>query len=90
MAFSLGLTKFFRFFVQIASLGLGAFLVLRGETDGRFDDRRTSILLGRALAPVELAMSAWRNFWASSLFLSRLQPAAMERFDMYPPRNLNA
>jgi PrtD family type I secretion system ABC transporter len=74
-----GLTKFLRFFVQIASLGLGAFLVLRGETTGG-SMIATSILLGRALAPVELAMSAWRNFAGSLIAFSRLR----ERLDMYP------
>ena len=75
-----GLTKFLRFFVQIASLGLGAFLVLRGETTGG-SMIATSILLGRALAPVELAMSAWRNFAGSLIAFNRLR----ERLDMYPP-----
>jgi ATP-binding cassette subfamily C protein/ATP-binding cassette subfamily C exporter for protease/lipase/ATP-binding cassette subfamily C protein EexD len=75
-----GFTKFLRFFVQISCLGLGAFLVLRGETTGG-TMMASSILLGRALAPVELAMSAWRNFANSLIAFNRLR----ERLDRFPP-----
>jgi ATP-binding cassette subfamily C protein/ATP-binding cassette subfamily C exporter for protease/lipase/ATP-binding cassette subfamily C protein EexD len=68
----LAFTKFLRFFVQIAILGVGALLVLRGElTAGGMI--AASILLGRALAPVEMAMSAWRNFAASRQAYGRLK-----------------
>jgi PrtD family type I secretion system ABC transporter len=50
--------KTFRLFLQSAMLGLGAFLVLKGElTPGAMI--AGSILLGRALAPVELAVNQW-------------------------------
>jgi ATP-binding cassette subfamily C protein/ATP-binding cassette subfamily C exporter for protease/lipase/ATP-binding cassette subfamily C protein EexD len=68
----LAFTKFLRFFVQIAILGVGALLVLRGElTAGGMI--AASILLGRALAPVEMAMSAWRNFASSRQAYGRLK-----------------
>ncbi|MEM9959047.1 MAG: type I secretion system permease/ATPase [Pseudomonadota bacterium] len=55
------ISKFVRMAVQIAILGTGAMLVLAGElTPGGMV--AASILLGRALAPVEQAMSAWRAF----------------------------
>jgi ATP-binding cassette subfamily C protein len=52
------LTKTLRLFLQSAMLGLGAYLVLQGEvTPGAMI--AGSILLGRALAPVELALGQW-------------------------------
>ncbi|EIM30502.1 type I secretion system permease/ATPase [Microvirga lotononidis] len=67
-----GLTKFVRFLVQIAALGLGAWLVLRGElSPGAMI--AGSILLGRALAPVELAMSVWRGFSSARIAYGRLK-----------------
>lgn len=52
------LTRTFRLFLQSAMLGLGAWLVLRGEvTAGAMI--AGSILLGRALAPVELLIGQW-------------------------------
>ncbi len=51
-------TKTFRLFLQSAMLGLGAYLVLLGElTPGAMI--AGSILLGRALAPIEQAMGQW-------------------------------
>lgn len=55
-----GLTKFIRFFVQSGVLGLGALLAVKGElSPGAMI--AASILLGRGLTPVEMAMQAWRN-----------------------------
>ncbi len=52
------LTKTLRLFLQSAMLGLGAYLVLRNEmTAGAMI--AGSILLGRALAPVELMLNQW-------------------------------
>jgi len=52
------LTKSLRLFLQSAMLGLGAYLVLQNEmTAGAMI--AGSILLGRALAPVELALNQW-------------------------------
>jgi len=52
------MTKTLRLFLQSAMLGLGAYLVLRNElTPGAMI--AGSILLGRALAPIELAIGQW-------------------------------
>ncbi|NCM95962.1 MAG: type I secretion system permease/ATPase [Rhodobacterales bacterium] len=52
------LSKTFRLFLQSAMLGLGAWLVLRGElTAGAMI--AGSILLGRALVPIEMAVNQW-------------------------------
>ncbi|TDE40673.1 type I secretion system permease/ATPase [Antarcticimicrobium sediminis] len=54
----LTLSKTFRLFLQSSMLALGAFLVLRGEvTPGVMI--ASSILLGRALAPVETVVNQW-------------------------------
>ena len=52
------LSKTFRLFLQSSMLALGAYLVLRGEvTPGVMI--AASILLGRALAPVETVVNQW-------------------------------
>lgn len=52
------MTKTFRLFLQSAMLGLGAWLVLQGEmTAGAII--ASSILMGRALAPIEMVISQW-------------------------------
>ena len=52
------LTKTLRLFLQSAMLGLGAYLVLQEEmTPGAMI--AGSILLGRALAPVEMMLNQW-------------------------------
>jgi ATP-binding cassette subfamily C protein len=53
--------KAFRLFIQSAMLGLGAFFVLEGEmTAGAMI--AGSILLGRALAPIEMIVGQWALF----------------------------
>ncbi len=52
------MTKTMRLFLQSAMLGLGAYLVLQGEvTAGAMI--AASILLGRALGPIELTIGQW-------------------------------
>lgn len=52
------LTKTLRLFLQSAMLGLGAYLALKGEvTPGAMI--AGSILMGRALAPIELGLGQW-------------------------------
>ncbi|MDP1525428.1 MAG: type I secretion system permease/ATPase [Rhodocyclaceae bacterium] len=56
-----GTTRFFRLVLQSGILGVGAYLVLQNQlTPGGMI--AGSILLGRALAPVDLAIATWRNF----------------------------
>lgn len=54
------LTRAFRMMLQIAMLAMGAWLVLRSEiTAGAMI--ASSILFGRALAPVDQAIGSWRS-----------------------------
>lgn len=60
-----------RLMLQSAMLGVGAWLVIQGEaTSGVII--AGSILAGRALAPVDLAIAHWRNFVAARQSWSRL------------------
>src|SRR5262245_66510972 len=81
--FVLATTKFVRFFVQVAILAVGAWLVVNSQlTAGAMI--AGSILLGRALAPVELAISMWRNFMGARFSYGRLKKAIEEH--PAPPR----
>jgi ATP-binding cassette, subfamily C, bacterial len=64
-------TRTLRLMLQSAMLGLGAFLVLRGQiTAGAMI--AASIMLGRALAPIEAAIGQWQPVQAAMHGWSRL------------------
>src|SRR5262247_2072753 len=87
----LATTKFVRFFVQVAILGVGAWLVVNSQLNAGAMIAG-SILLGRALAPVELAIGMWRNFIAARFSYNRLKktigdyPAPLKRTRLPAPR----
>ena len=67
-----GIARFARMLAQVGILGLGAFLVIKVElTPGGMI--AGSILLGRALAPIEQLTGAWRSVLATRLAHQRLQ-----------------
>ncbi|MHA3979546.1 type I secretion system permease/ATPase [Halovulum sp. GXIMD14794] len=85
------ITKTFRFFLQSAMLALGAYLVLQGEmTAGAMI--AGSILMGRALAPIEQAIGGWplfqraRQGWGSLKELLAKTPVIPEPTKLPEPR----
>ena len=84
-------TKTLRLFLQSAMLGLGAYLVLQGEVSpGAMI--AGSILLGRALAPIELALGQWvlvqraRKGWSSLAELLTKIPEEEDRLALPKPQ----
>lgn len=65
-------TRFIRMALQSGILGLGALLVIRQEMSAGAMIA-SSILLGRAMSPVELAVNAWRNFIQTRVAYQRIQ-----------------
>lgn len=85
------LTKAFRLFLQSAMLGLGAYLVLINElSPGAMI--AGSILLGRALAPIELLVGQWalfqrgRDGWRNLAVLLEQIPYEKERTVLPKPK----
>lgn len=65
------ITKVLRMLMQSAILGLGAYLVIRQEMTGGAMIA-ASIMMGRALAPIEVAIGNWRGFVAARDSVRRL------------------
>lgn len=87
------LTKTFRQFLQSAMLGLAAWLVLRGElSSGAMI--AGSILMGRALSPIEVAVGQWavvqraQEGWARLAELYSRVPVEAGRINLPRPRAL--
>ncbi len=66
------LSKVLRLVLQSAVLGLGAYLVVIGQATGGVMIA-ASILVSRALAPIEIAIANWRGFLAARQSAARLQ-----------------
>lgn len=65
-------TKFFRMFLQTSILGVGAYLAIHREiSPGSMI--AASILIGRALQPVEQAVAQWKGFVAAQGAIKRLK-----------------
>jgi ATP-binding cassette subfamily C protein len=86
-------TKFFRMFLQTAVLGTGAYLVIYSDiSPGAMI--AASILISRALQPIELAVGNWKGFLAARGAFERLRMlftvAGAEPARMSLPRPLGA
>jgi ATP-binding cassette subfamily C protein len=66
------LSKFFRLGTQIAMLGWGAWLSLEGSLTGGMVIA-SSVVAGRALAPLEGTIEGWRSFIHARAAFSRIQ-----------------
>lgn len=84
------LTKSFRLFLQSAMLALGAYLTLKGEMTGGAMIAG-SILLGRALTPIEQSIGQWstvqhaRGAWAALTELLQTTPPEPQTHALPPP-----
>lgn len=79
-------SQFARMTLQSLALALGAFLVIDGKATGGVMIA-SSILLGRALAPVEQAISHWRGFVSARDAYRRLE-ASLETAASAPSTEL--
>jgi PrtD family type I secretion system ABC transporter len=83
-------SRVFRMVLQSAMLGLGAYVVIRGEATGGVMIA-ASIMTSRALAPIEIAIANWRSFIAARQGYRRLgqvlanMPASRERLRLPRP-----
>jgi PrtD family type I secretion system ABC transporter len=75
-------SKVTRMALQSSVLALGAYLVISGQATGGIMIA-SSILVARALAPAELAVTNWKNFTATRQSWRRLQ-ALLERTPAQP------
>ena len=78
-----GATRFIRVSWQSLSLGLGAYLVLDNQISAGAIIA-VSLLLGRAMAPVESAVGSWKQFDGARNSYRRLN----ELLDAYPQKTL--
>lgn len=86
-----GLTKFTRQFIQMAMLGTGAYLVIEQHLSAGVMIAAT-IILGRALAPVEALVAGWRGLvevraaWRRLVQLFAANPPAGSATPLPAPR----
>ena len=64
--------KMLRYALQSAILGTGAYLVVIGQASGGVMIA-SSIMMGRALAPIEVALSTWKQLAAARQGIARLR-----------------
>ncbi len=87
----MGSFKAVRMALQVAILGVGAYLVILGQMSPGLMIA-ASIIMGRALAPVEGAVGQWKQFVAARAAYGRIKqmlasmPAEVERMSLPAPK----
>jgi PrtD family type I secretion system ABC transporter len=84
------ISRFVRQTIQIAMMGTGAYLVIDQHVSAGIMIA-TTIILGRALAPIESLIANWNNFVQARLAFGRLSPlfgpeSARESTKLPPPQ----
>ena len=83
----ISVSKTVRLLLQSAMLGLGAYLVIYNElTAGSMI--AASIMMGRALAPIETAIANWQGFIAARLSIRRLSSVLAQIAQRRPTTDL--
>jgi PrtD family type I secretion system ABC transporter len=86
-----GLTKFVRQAIQSLGLGVGAYIVLNEHTFTPGMMIAGTIVLGKALGPIELMIAGWKGFLEARIAYGRLdafmkaQSLEMEPMELPPP-----
>lgn len=86
-----GLTKFIRQSIQSLGLGVGAYIVLTEQNFSPGMMIAGTIVLGKALGPIELLIAGWRGFLEARMAYSRLdafirnQQLELEPMELPPP-----
>jgi len=91
--FLVAFSKFVRAFLQIAILGVGAYLTVNQETSAGAMVA-ASIIMARALAPVEIVVGQWKTFLAARSAYERISslvkmlPEEGEKIPLRPPQGM--
>jgi PrtD family type I secretion system ABC transporter len=85
----LAISKFLRMAIQVAIMGVGAYLAINQEITGGVLFA-ASLIVGRALAPVEATVSQWRALVSARTSFSRLNEALRTRAMQRSPMKLPA
>ena len=83
----LAVSKFMRMAIQVAIMGVGAYLAIHQEISGGVLFA-ASLIMGRALAPVEATVSQWRALVSARTSFARLDEALRTRATSRRPTQL--
>jgi PrtD family type I secretion system ABC transporter len=83
----LAISKFLRMAIQVSIMGVGAYLAIHQEISGGVLFA-ASLIMGRALAPVEAAVSQWRALVSARTSFARLDAAFQTRATERRPMRL--